>query len=501
MPFPRPNNSPRAAFADNHRRVQAVKGLASEFSPSHTIVAAARRAGAATGVAEEQSWLLFNGAFAMVLAGGLLYTSLVSVQARNWVILPGFLRRFIADYGTALFVLIWTLVSYIPGNTASVDLPLPETVPRRLVIPDTFDGSSNYFVLQRMGELEGWHIATAMIPAAIIAVLFFFDHNVSSQLAQEGMHLRKPPAYHWDFFLLSIMTLICGCLGIPPVNGVIPQAPMHSRANAVWLKKRELKPDEVDDEDEHEGRPYYIRENRVSNLIQSLLCGVALLVTPVLQKIPRSVLWGFFAFMAIEGLPGNEFYQRMMLFITDPKRLHKLQEDPKHPTWLDRVEMRTIFKFTLLQFICLGVCYGITWAGIVGISFPLFIMLLVPAREQLFPKIFSARALEELDPLDLSHGAGDNEGAGTGAETAGHVDPGVPAAMYNPWAPFPAPGYHAHHHVPHLSHPTGMSSASGVGLGTQPLPAGWIGPTGALPFLPVVTTAPAPPAHATAPQS
>ncbi|KAJ1494853.1 HCO3 transporter family-domain-containing protein, partial [Baffinella frigidus] len=309
---------------------EAIKGLASEFSPPHPhflASASARRAevGVGYGVAEEQPWLLFNGSFALVLAGGLLYTSIRSVEARNWVIFPGFLRRFIADYGTAVFVLIWTLLSYIPAVTGPVAQQLPETIPRRLVIPNTFDGSKNYFVLQRLGELEGWHrlgelegwhVGAAIIPAAIIAVLFFFDHNVSSQLAQEGMHLRKPAAYHWDFFLLSMMTLLCGCIGIPPVNGVIPQAPMHSRANAIWLKKKELKPGEEDDADEHEGRPYYILENRVSNLLQSLLCGVALLATPILQKallatpilqkIPRSVLWGFFAFMAIEGLPGNQ---------------------------------------------------------------------------------------------------------------------------------------------------------------------------------------------------
>ena len=37
-------------------------------------------------------------------------------------------------------------------------------------------------------------------------MLFFFDHNVSSQLAQqEQFNLKKPPAYHYDFMLLSLM--------------------------------------------------------------------------------------------------------------------------------------------------------------------------------------------------------------------------------------------------------------------------------------------------------
>ena len=56
------------------------------------------------------------------------------------------------------------------------------------------------------------------------AVLFYFDHSVSSQLAQTAnFNLRKPSAYSYDFYLLGSMTLACGLLGIPPVNGVLPQ--------------------------------------------------------------------------------------------------------------------------------------------------------------------------------------------------------------------------------------------------------------------------------------
>ena len=80
-----------------------------------------------------------------------------------------------------------------------------------------------------MGQLEGKWIAGALVPAIIITILFYFDHNVSSQMAQRPEHnLRKPAAYNYDLALLAVMTLACGLLGLPPVNGVLPQAPMHT---------------------------------------------------------------------------------------------------------------------------------------------------------------------------------------------------------------------------------------------------------------------------------
>jgi len=59
--------------------------------------------------------------------------------------------------------------------------------------------------------------------------------DVSAQLAQTAdFALKKPPAYHYDFMLQGINTLMMGLLGLPPTNGVLPQAPMHTRSLAGW---------------------------------------------------------------------------------------------------------------------------------------------------------------------------------------------------------------------------------------------------------------------------
>ena len=50
------------------------------------------------------------------------------------------------------------------------------------------------------------YIFGAFIPATMIAVLYYFDHSVASQLAQQKeFNLRKPSSFHYDLLLLSAL--------------------------------------------------------------------------------------------------------------------------------------------------------------------------------------------------------------------------------------------------------------------------------------------------------
>jgi len=80
-----------------------------------------------------------------------------------------------------------------------------------------------------MGQVPGVYIAGALVPALVITILFYFDHSVSSQLAQSAdFNLRKPSAYNWDLLLVGFMTFACGIIGLPPVNGFLPQVVSHA---------------------------------------------------------------------------------------------------------------------------------------------------------------------------------------------------------------------------------------------------------------------------------
>lgn len=61
---------------------------------------------------------------------------------------------------------------------------------------------------QDMLNVPPLYIVGAFIPATMIAVLYYFDHSVASQLAQQKeFNLKKPASYHYDLLLLGF--LVC----------------------------------------------------------------------------------------------------------------------------------------------------------------------------------------------------------------------------------------------------------------------------------------------------
>lgn len=60
--------------------------------------------------------------------------------------------------------------------------------------------------MQEMLRVPPLYIVGAFIPATMIAVLYYFDHSVASQLAQQKeFNLKKPASYHYDLLLLGFL--------------------------------------------------------------------------------------------------------------------------------------------------------------------------------------------------------------------------------------------------------------------------------------------------------
>ncbi|PHU03153.1 hypothetical protein BC332_28404 [Capsicum chinense] len=59
-----------------------------------------------------------------------------------------------------------------------------------------------------MGKVPPYIVAS-LIPAVMIAGLYFFNHTVASQMAQQKeFNLKNPSAYHHDSLLLGFMTTV-----------------------------------------------------------------------------------------------------------------------------------------------------------------------------------------------------------------------------------------------------------------------------------------------------
>ncbi|XP_048133277.1 boron transporter 4-like isoform X1 [Rhodamnia argentea] len=421
---------------------EAIKGVISEFHVPH----------AEDSSAEEYhfQWRYVNGLLGIIFTFGLVCTALKSRRARSWPYGTGWFRSFIADYGVPLMVLIWSALAF------SVPKAVPSGVPRRLFSPLPWDPASlhHWSVIKDMGRVPLAYIFAAFIPAVMVAGLYFFDHSVASQMAQQKeFNLKNPSAYHYDILILGVMTLLCGLIGLPPSNGVLPQSPMHTKSLAVLKRqlirkkmvesakecmKQKASKSEIygkmqqvfvemdstpvpsvakelkqlkdafmrsEDKDNVDGEftkhidahlPVRVNEQRVSNLLQSLLVGASLLAMPVIKKIPTSVLWGYFAYMAIDSLPGNQFWERILLLFVAPRRRYKILEGA-HASFVESVPFKWIAAFTLFQFVYLLVCFGVTWIPVAGILFPLPFFLLVSIREHILPKFFHPLYLHELD--------------------------------------------------------------------------------------------------------
>ncbi|MFS7971053.1 putative bicarbonate transporter [Helianthus anomalus] len=439
---------------------EAIKGLVSEFNvPKNED---------SNKMKYQFQWLYTNGLLAIVFSFGLLYTALKSRKARSWWCGTGRLRNFIADYGVPLMVVVWTALSY------SVPSKIPSGVPRRLFSPLLWESESTHHwtVIRDMGRVSPAYIMAAIIPALMISGLYFFDHSVASQLAQQNeFNLKNPSAYHYDILLLGFMTLLCGLLGLPPSNGVLPQSPMHTKSLAFlkkqasdekkWKEREFIRKKLVEsakesikmkassseiyykmqtvfieldslpntttvvnelkdlqeavmkvengiektngmfDPEKHIDAhlPVRVNEQRVSNLLQSVLLAASICAMPVIKLIPTSVLWGYFAYMAIDSLPGNQFWERILLLFVPSGRRYKVLEKV-HASFIESVPFRSIVVFTIFQAVYFMVCYGMTWIPIAGILFPVPFFLLISIRQHILPKVFQLHHLRELDAAE-----------------------------------------------------------------------------------------------------
>ncbi|TFK40712.1 HCO3 transporter family-domain-containing protein [Crucibulum laeve] len=353
----------------------------------------------------------------IILALLMLITSFLFQSLSQTTYFHRHVRRFLADYGMPISLIATSAMAYWGRFNATNPLTLP--------VGGAFQAAGGREWLVKFWQLEGKWVGTALPFGFILWILFFFDHNVSSLMAQGSeFPLRKPPGFHWDFFLLGVTTFIAGLIGVPAPNGLIPQAPIHtasltvmgrspklakdeeqqpmstsaSRAPSIRNKGREgsiINDSEPQPDPTHANRhevPIAVVEQRVSNLAQGSLC-LVLLSGPflhVLSLIPRGVLAGLFWYMGADALRGNGITKKILYLIEDRALTSKYEP-------LCKVRKSRIVLFVGVQLIGFGTTFAVTQT-IAAVGFPVIILLLLPIRTLLIPRLpFTAEELAVLD--------------------------------------------------------------------------------------------------------
>ncbi|KAK9257439.1 HCO3 transporter family-domain-containing protein [Lipomyces tetrasporus] len=295
-------------------------------------------------------------------------------------------RRFLADYGTPLVVIFFTGFVHI-GKLREYGI---QTLPTSAAFRPTASGTParpHGWFIHFWHDIAVGDVFLAIPFAVLLTVLFYFDHNVSSLICQgKEFPLKKPGAFHWDFFLLGVSTGIAGILGIPAPNGLIPQAPFHTISLCV------VRHDKLDDDGSTEKKQLIenVIEQRVSNFAHGLLIlgtmSGPLLV--VLGLVPQAVLAGLFWIMGLTALQGNGIVLKIYYLCKD--RALTLPTDP-----LRRVRLGSIYVFVAIELVAFGATFAITQT-IAAVGFPA-ILLLFAAFATVLPRIFGADELRVLD--------------------------------------------------------------------------------------------------------
>ena len=238
--------------------------------------------------------------YAVIGAAGTMLVAIFLSTAERWKpLFHRYVRLGLAEYAAAISIVLFIGIPHI-GELASLDKQTLQ-VSDHAFRPSNPDRTA--FFVHFWHLPVGWVFA-AIIPGLIITILFFFDHEVSSIVCTIDRYgTKKPGGFAWDIMLLGTTTALCGILGIPPANGLLPQAPLHSESLLHTVEEKVTI--SVDGVDKTEIRPMKrVYEQRWSAFLHA--CAILVFISPPLQHVlgltPTSVLAGLFMFMGEQSL-------------------------------------------------------------------------------------------------------------------------------------------------------------------------------------------------------
>jgi len=302
-------------------------------------------------------------------------TTLVRIR-RSRYLLPR-MREILADFGPSIALALMTLLA----------VRLHEVELGALPAPDEFGTTLGRAWLINPFEAPRWVWFASIGPALFGAVLVYLDQNITARIVNNPDHkLQKGESYHLDLAVVGGMVGICSGFGLPWHVAATVRSLNHIHSLATVEEVM------TPGGETHE-RIIHVRENRLTGLFIHLLIGCSLFLLPWLKQIPMAALYGLFLYMGVVSLSGNQFFQRMQLWLMDSALYPSTHYMRRVPTWI-------IHIYTLLQFACLSMLWLVK-SSAVGILFPLLIAVLAPIRifmGRFFPPEYLAALDGEEEP-------------------------------------------------------------------------------------------------------
>uniref|UniRef100_A0A667ZKH5 Solute carrier family 4 member 11 n=1 Tax=Myripristis murdjan TaxID=586833 RepID=A0A667ZKH5_9TELE len=308
----------------------------------------------------------------LLLMLGTLWMGYTLYQFKRSPFLHAKVREVLSDCALPISVLMFSFIgSYVFSD---IELPVFKVHERPVFSVAPFE------------RLSAMNVVSAMGLGFLLALLIFIDQNIVVSLTNAPENrLLKGTAYHWDLMLSGLINILMSVLGLPWMHAAFPHSTLHVRQLA-FVEQRV------------EGGHLYetivqVKETRLTSLAANIFIGVSVLLLPLpLQWIPKPVLYGLFLYIALTSIDGNQMCDRMALLLKE-----QTSYPPTH--YIRKVPQRKIHYFTFLQMMQLLVLctFGMYPIPYMKMIFPLFMILLIPIRNNVLPRIIEAKYLDIMD--------------------------------------------------------------------------------------------------------
>ncbi|KAI4880446.1 hypothetical protein NFI96_011281, partial [Prochilodus magdalenae] len=326
----------------------------------------------------------------LVLMSGTFFIAFYLRKFKNSAFFPGRLRRVIGDFGVPIAILVMVLVDYSIRDTYTQKL----SVPRGLSV--TSPDKRGWIVNPLGSEVQFpiWMMAASVLPALLVFILIFMETQITTLIvSKKERMLIKGSGFHLDLLVIVALGGTCALFGLPWMAAATVRSVTH--VNALTVMSKAVAPGD-------KPRIQEVKEQRVTGLLVAVLVGMSIVIGDLLRQIPIAVLFGIFLYMGVMSLNGIQLTERVQLLLMPPKY------HPDH-IYVRKVRTLRMHLFTLVQVVCLAVLWAVMSTA-ASLAFPFVLILTVPLKMFLLPRIFTNREMQCLDADDAEPTFDEKEG-------------------------------------------------------------------------------------------